>query len=133
MKWLLMTPSVVCFSRKSPSGKWGFRRRLTRRWRILFPRLLVISKGSDQLALDSTTYHVLNLRIDRSAYNTLPRRQVVSELIDEWLAVQRNWLYLQPIFDSEDINKQLPAEGKRFSSVDKHWRATMMSAGGGAL
>eukprot|EP00752_Nemacystus_decipiens_P010663 g9495.t1 len=62
--------------------------------------------------------------------NTL---QVVSELIDEWLAVQRNWLYLQPIFDSEDINKQLPAEGKRFSSVDKHWRATMSSAGGGAL
>lgn len=60
-------------------------------------------------------------------------RQVVSELIDEWLAVQRNWLYLQPIFDSEDINKQLPAEGKRFASVDKHWRATMTSAGGGAL
>ncbi|CAM9225721.1 unnamed protein product, partial [Ectocarpus sp. 4 AP-2014] len=59
--------------------------------------------------------------------------QVVSELIDEWLAVQRNWLYLQPIFDSEDINKQLPAEGKRFSSVDKHWRATMASAGGGAM
>ncbi|CAB1101954.1 unnamed protein product [Ectocarpus sp. CCAP 1310/34] len=59
--------------------------------------------------------------------------QVVSELIDGWLAVQRNWLYLQPIFDSEDINKQLPAEGKRFSSVDKHWRATMASAGGGTL
>lgn len=59
--------------------------------------------------------------------------QVVSEVVDEWLAVQRNWLYLQPIFDSEDINKQLPAEGKRFASVDKHWRATMGSAGGGAL
>lgn len=60
--------------------------------------------------------------------------QVVSEVIDEWLAVQRNWLYLQPIFDSEDINKQLPAEGKRFASVDKHWRATMAAAGsGGAL
>lgn len=59
--------------------------------------------------------------------------QVVSEVVDEWLAVQRNWLYLQPIFDSEDINKQLPAEGKRFASVDKHWRATMSSAGGGAL
>lgn len=78
------------------------------------------------------------MRINRSVYNTTlslfcPFRQVVSELIDEWLAVQRNWLYLQPIFDSEDINKQLPAEGKRFASVDKHWRATMMSAGGGAL
>lgn len=59
--------------------------------------------------------------------------QVVNEVIDEWLAVQRNWLYLQPIFDSEDINKQLPAEGKRFASVDKHWRATMGAAGVGAL
>jgi dynein heavy chain len=54
--------------------------------------------------------------------------QVVSEVLDEWLAVQRNWLYLQPIFDSADINKQLPTEGKRFASVDKHWRATMSSA-----
>lgn len=73
-----------------------------------------------------------NLRL-RLHFLCISNLQVVSELIDEWLAVQRNWLYLQPIFDSEDINKQLPAEGKRFSSVDKHWRATMASAGGGAL
>ncbi|CAM9881967.1 unnamed protein product, partial [Phaeothamnion confervicola] len=57
--------------------------------------------------------------------------QTVSEVLDEWLAVQRNWLYLQPIFDSPDINKQLPAEGKRFASVDKHWRQTMAAASGG--
>ena len=66
-------------------------------------------------------------------FHTRYASQVVSEVVDEWLAVQRNWLYLQPIFDSDDINKQLPAEGKRFASVDKHWRATMGSAGGGAL
>jgi dynein heavy chain len=29
-----------------------------------------------------------------------------------WVTVQRNWLYLQPIFESPDINRQLPAEGK---------------------
>jgi dynein heavy chain, axonemal len=57
--------------------------------------------------------------------------QVVSEVIDEWLGVQRNWLYLQPIFDSPDINKQLPMEGKRFTTVDKHWRQTMQAASGG--
>ena len=28
-------------------------------------------------------------------------------------AVQRSWLYLQPIFDSDDIKKQLPTESKR--------------------
>ena len=55
----------------------------------------------------------------------------VSELIDEWVAVQKNWLYLQPIFDSPDINKQLPVEGKRFATVDKHWRQTLNSAASG--
>uniref|UniRef100_K3W7Q8 Uncharacterized protein n=1 Tax=Globisporangium ultimum (strain ATCC 200006 / CBS 805.95 / DAOM BR144) TaxID=431595 RepID=K3W7Q8_GLOUD len=54
--------------------------------------------------------------------------QMVSEVLEEWLAVQRNWLYLQPIFESPDINKQLPAEGKRFASVDKNWRQTLASA-----
>jgi Dynein heavy chain, N-terminal region 2 len=34
---------------------------------------------------------------------------VVSEVLDEWVAVQRAWLYLQPIFDSPDINKQVCA------------------------
>ena len=59
--------------------------------------------------------------------------QTVSEVIDEWVAVQKNWLYLQPIFDSADINKQLPIEGKRFSTVDKHWRQTMTAASNGAV
>ena len=31
-------------------------------------------------------------------------------------------MYLQPIFDSPDIMKQLPQETKRFKSVDSTWR-----------
>ncbi|KAL7993493.1 putative dynein heavy chain region D6 P-loop domain, dynein heavy chain, domain-2 [Plasmopara halstedii] len=54
--------------------------------------------------------------------------QLISEVLEEWIAVQQKWLYLQPIFESPDINKQLPAEGKRFSSVDKYWRQTLASA-----
>ncbi|CAM9628939.1 unnamed protein product, partial [Sphacelaria rigidula] len=52
----------------------------------------------------------------------------VSEVLEAWLAVQRNWLYLQPIFESPDINKQLPTEGKKFAIVDKNWRHTISSA-----
>ncbi|KAG5177491.1 dynein heavy chain and region D6 of dynein motor-domain-containing protein [Tribonema minus] len=63
-------------------------------------------------------------RID--AWNA--RLCMVSEVLEEWLAVQRAWLYLQPILDSPDINKQLPAEGKKFSAVDKSWRQTISSA-----
>jgi dynein heavy chain len=54
--------------------------------------------------------------------------QTVSEVIDDWICLQRNWLYLQPIFDSADINKQLPLEGKRFATVDTFWRSTMANA-----
>ncbi|KAH9093106.1 hypothetical protein Ae201684P_008767 [Aphanomyces euteiches] len=52
----------------------------------------------------------------------------VSDVLEEWMAVQRAWLYLQPIFDSPDINKQLPMEGKRFATVDKNWRQTLQGA-----
>ena len=41
---------------------------------------------------------------------------LVSEVIDEWIQLQRQWMYLEPIFNSEDIQHQLPLESKRFSS-----------------
>ncbi|GMH70086.1 hypothetical protein TrRE_jg13191 [Triparma retinervis] len=53
---------------------------------------------------------------------------MVSEVLEAWLKVQRDWLYLQPIFESPDINKQLPTEGRKFANVDKMWRNTISSA-----
>jgi len=47
----------------------------------------------------------------------------VSECIDEWMKCQGQWMYLQPIFDSPDIMKQLPSENKKFKAVDKNWKA----------
>ena len=52
----------------------------------------------------------------------------VSDVLEVWVTVQRNWLYLQPIFESPDINRQLPTEGKKFSTVDKNWRQTLSAA-----
>ena len=34
-------------------------------------------------------------------------------------------MYLEPIFGSEDIVRQLPTEARRFQSVDTLWRKTM--------
>jgi dynein heavy chain, axonemal len=55
---------------------------------------------------------------------------LISDVLEVWMNVQRNWLYLQPIFDSADINRQLPTEGKKFATVDKSWRQTLSTAKG---
>ncbi|CAE8583148.1 unnamed protein product, partial [Polarella glacialis] len=48
-----------------------------------------------------------------------------SDSIDEWLQVQRGWMYLESIFSAEDIQRQLPQESSKFKSVDKFWKDTM--------
>ena len=47
------------------------------------------------------------------------------DTLDEWLACQRAWMYLETIFASADIIRQLPAAAKKFQAVDKSWKATM--------
>ncbi|WIA11828.1 hypothetical protein OEZ85_011917 [Tetradesmus obliquus] len=53
---------------------------------------------------------------------------LVSEVLEQWIALQRTWMYLEPIFGSEDIMQQLPLEGKRFATVDRSWRKTLDAA-----
>ena len=48
--------------------------------------------------------------------------RLVQEVLDSWMACQRAWLYLEPIFSSDDIMNQLPVESKRFTTMDKTWR-----------
>ena len=49
----------------------------------------------------------------------------LSETLDEWLAVQRAWMYLESIFGAPDIQKQLPQETVQFLRVDQSWKDIM--------
>lgn len=60
---------------------------------------------------------------DITAWNA--KLLLVSDTLEEWVKCQSQWMYLQPIFDSPDIMKQLPQETKRFKSVDSTWRHIM--------
>lgn len=49
----------------------------------------------------------------------------MSDIVDEIRKCQKAWMYLEPIFSSEDIHKQLPTEGPMFLAVDQYWRSQM--------
>ena len=52
----------------------------------------------------------------------------VSEVLEQWVQVQGMWMYLEAVFTSGDIAKQLPQESKRFQGIDKNW-VKIMSKG----
>lgn len=52
----------------------------------------------------------------RNWYEKLLR---VSQIFDEWLKVQTNWLYLLPILSLKDILVEMPTEERLFSQVNE--------------
>lgn len=41
------------------------------------------------------------------------------------MIICRQWMYLEPIFTSEDITKQLPVESKKYKSMERTWKRIM--------
>ena len=53
---------------------------------------------------------------------------LVSNVVDEWRRLQAQWAYLQPIFDSNDIARQLPKENSMFKQVDNFYKELLNNA-----
>jgi dynein heavy chain len=45
----------------------------------------------------------------------------IQDSLDVWLKVQFLWIYLEPIFTSDDIAKSLPNENTKFKEIDRGW------------
>ncbi|XP_051881424.1 dynein axonemal heavy chain 6-like [Pristis pectinata] len=46
--------------------------------------------------------------------------------LEEWMTCQQNWLYLKPIFQAPDIQRQLVAETKLFAQIEMTWNELVM-------
>ncbi|XP_071333968.1 dynein axonemal heavy chain 2 [Trachinotus anak] len=53
------------------------------------------------------------------------RLSQVLEVIEMILTVQRQWIYLENIFQGKDIREQLPQECKEFGDVSSSWKVIM--------
>jgi len=70
-----------------------------------------------------------HLKLLREEVDALQKRVFYcQETVDEWLAVQKNWIYLESIFASTDIKNKLKDDSAAFEGVDKFFQKQMTLA-----
>ena len=86
---------------------------------------IMIQLEDDQVSIQTMlgSKNVQEIRSDVEEWEF--KLSYISDVIDDWLACQRQWMYLENIFSAEDIQKQLPNESKLFQKVDRFWRDIM--------
>ena len=53
------------------------------------------------------------------------QQMLLSKILDNWIFLQKQWMYLENIFTAGDIRKQLLAEASKFDYVDKNFKQLM--------
>lgn len=97
-------------------------------------RDVYVLAGVDELqaVLDDSNITITTIAASRHIGQLKPRvdewvRQLdlFGRTLEEWLACQQSWIYLEAIFSAPDIQRQLPHETKMFTVVDKNWKEIM--------
>lgn len=93
-----------------------------------------ILRGADELIsqFEEFSIKVAALRANQLSKNFNERVskvekdiKIVEDVLEEWTKAQKSWMYLEPIFQSEDISKQMPAESQSFQALDSFYRQSM--------
>lgn len=50
---------------------------------------------------------------------------LLQKVLENWILLQKQWMYLVNIFLAGDIRKQLSSEASKFDAVDKFFRSFM--------
>ena len=93
--------------------------------------------GSPDVIREQLETHIMILGgVAASKYSRSVKKKVqqwehdlnlVFDVIDLWMMVQRRWIYLEAIFRSDDIKSQLPEEAKKFGKTDVNYCKIMES------
>src|SRR5690242_15907781 len=91
-----------------------------------YDRTTYLLKGTDKL-FEILEDHIVKVQAMKGSVFAKPfearistseeRLVYVQQLVNEWLNLQSSWLYLEPIFSSDDILSQLPTEGRRYVRI----------------
>ena len=90
-----------------------------------------VIKGTDEINTLLDDHIVATQSMSFSPYKAVFEERInewesslrrVQDITTVWLETQKAWMYLQPIFESEDIMRQLPTEGKKFREADRAYR-----------
>ncbi|MCQ2815625.1 MAG: hypothetical protein MJ252_00015 [archaeon] len=82
-----------------------------------------LDQDSNTITADLASRHVKDIK-DKVVYWDDLLNSIAS-IIEEWLFVQKQWIYLENIFSAEDIQKQLPKASQDFKSVNKEFKDLM--------
>ncbi|KAI6649612.1 Dynein heavy chain 1, axonemal [Oopsacas minuta] len=96
---------------------------------LLIPGENVVQLLQDNIAmLQSMSSSPYSEMFQSRITNWEKKLSLLQEVIENWQLCQRKCLYLEPIFTSDDIKKQLPLETKQYKDTERIWNAIMKSA-----